>query len=213
MKLKEFWKSFGQGLSAWAWIVLVLLLSWAVYAAWDYSTTVNTGDSLTAEKWNSVKDKVVSNDSSITANAWSISTNAAATVPTGAIMPFNLASCPTGWSVADGTGWNPDLRWEFVRWLDNGRWVDSGRVLASAQLDAFQNITGSLYATYAVVRTSVTWVFAGSSISWWPTMSSPSFPWSASSSPLIFDASNSPWARTSTETRGRNVAFLYCIKD
>lgn len=43
------------------------------------------------------------------------------TVPPGAVMAFNLASCPTGWSAADGGGSpaRPDLRGEFVRGLDS----------------------------------------------------------------------------------------------
>jgi hypothetical protein len=55
--------------------------------------------------------------------------------PTGAIMPFNLATCPTGWTTANGTNSTPDLRGEFVRGIDNGRGVDAGRVLASSQSD------------------------------------------------------------------------------
>jgi hypothetical protein len=36
-------------------------------------------------------------------------------LPPNAVMSFNLASCPTGWSLADGTGGTPDLRGIFIR--------------------------------------------------------------------------------------------------
>jgi len=36
-------------------------------------------------------------------------------VPAGAIMAFNQASCPTGWTLADGTSGTPDLRGIFIR--------------------------------------------------------------------------------------------------
>lgn len=54
-------------------------------------------------------------------------------LPVGSIMPFNLAACPSGWIIADGTSGTPDLRGEFVRGLDNGRGVDTGRTLGSWQ--------------------------------------------------------------------------------
>jgi hypothetical protein len=38
-----------------------------------------------------------------------------ATIPTGAVMVFNLAICPTGYIAADGTNGTPDLRGEFIR--------------------------------------------------------------------------------------------------
>ncbi|MFA5917710.1 MAG: hypothetical protein WC850_05755, partial [Candidatus Gracilibacteria bacterium] len=54
-------------------------------------------------------------------------------VPTGAIMPFNLSSCPTGWIAANGASGTPDLRGEFIRGLDSGRGVDPARTLKSSQ--------------------------------------------------------------------------------
>ncbi len=57
----------------------------------------------------------------------------AASIPSGAVMAFNLASCPSGWRAADGTAGTPDLRGEFVRGIDDGRGVDVGRALASSQ--------------------------------------------------------------------------------
>ncbi len=59
--------------------------------------------------------------------------------PAGAVMAFNLATCPTGWAPANGTGGMPDLRGEFVRGLDNGRGVDLGRTLASSQTESLKS--------------------------------------------------------------------------
>ena len=42
-------------------------------------------------------------------------------IPKGAIMAFNLASCPTDWSPADGNSGRPDLRGYFIRGLYSGR--------------------------------------------------------------------------------------------
>ena len=41
--------------------------------------------------------------------------------PSRAVMAFDLATCPTGWSPANGTAGAPDLRGEFIRGLDGGR--------------------------------------------------------------------------------------------
>lgn len=59
--------------------------------------------------------------------------NALNPTPSGAIMAFNLATCPTGWTAANGTSGTPDLRGEFVRGLDSGRGIDVGRTLGSNQ--------------------------------------------------------------------------------
>lgn len=64
------------------------------YAALNYLAPVNTataGSGVSASEWN----KMVSNFTTI-------DTKLAAVVPTGAVMAFNLASCPTGWSAANG---------------------------------------------------------------------------------------------------------------
>ena len=193
MKVRNFLKSFQQWISMWMWFIFIIVLWWAVYAAWDYSTTVNTSEPLTAEMWNSVKDKVVSNDSSIT-------TNAAAIVPSGAVMSFNLASCPTGWSEADGTSWTPDLRWTFIRWMNgdaNGR--DVSRVLANYQADDFKSHNHRLHSltTQSIQTTSGAWgIYApmigpAATIDNWPTTQS------------------TGW----TETRPKNIVLLYCVKD
>jgi microcystin-dependent protein len=153
-------------------------------------------------------------------------------VPAGAVMAFAMNGAPTGWLAANGAAVSrttyatlfaaigttygagdgsttftlPDLRGEFVRGFDAGRGVDTGRTIGSAQLDAFQNITGTAGRFDSA--------FSG-------TTSSGAFTISTSThvtggggagtySTVNFDASRV--ARTSTETRPRNIAMLYCIK-
>lgn len=143
------------------------------------------------------------------------------TVPAGAIMAFNLNTCPTGWAAANGTGGTPDLRGEFIRGLDAGRGVDVGRTLNSTQLDALQNITGSfgnvLYQTglssYNNTNSNCNGAFQTGSSSYGVYQGASGGAATVHAGPgegFDFDASNV--ARTSTETRPRNVAFLYCIK-
>jgi len=37
-----------------------------------------------------------------------------ALIPSGAVMSFNLSSCPSGWSALDGTGGRPDARGRYI---------------------------------------------------------------------------------------------------
>lgn len=99
----------------------------------------------------------------------------------------------------------PDLRGSFVRGWDHGRGVDAGRAIASSQLDALQNITGTLGAAngggtgasgaFVADGTPFNHITAGTS---------------GTDNSWTFDASRV--ARTATETRPRNVAMMYVIK-
>jgi hypothetical protein len=50
--------------------------------------------------------------------------------PTGAVMAFNLASCPAGWSAMDGTGGRPDARGRTIVGSGTGTGL-TNRALAS----------------------------------------------------------------------------------
>ncbi|HHA5425051.1 TPA: phage tail protein, partial [Escherichia coli] len=81
-------------------------------------------------------------------------------LPVGAPVPWPSETPPTGWLKCNGAVFSaeeypelakayptnklPDLRGEFIRGWDDGRDVDSGRALLSEQLDAMQNVTGSM---------------------------------------------------------------------
>ena len=46
--------------------------------------------------------------------------NAVVVIPSGMVAWFNLPSCPSGWSTANGTGATADVRGRYVRDLDQG---------------------------------------------------------------------------------------------
>lgn len=108
----------------------------------------------------------------------------------------------------------PEARGEFLRVWDDGRGVDSGRALLSAQLDALQNITGSLNIgdNGSVVGAigSPTGAFTGENdtgkVPVWASGSVAGTRYAAAK----FDAGNV--ARTATETRSRNIAFNLLVR-
>jgi hypothetical protein len=84
------------------------------------------------------------------------SSSSSSGVPAGMIAPFNLTSCPTGWTLADGNSGTPDLRGIFIRGSGtnsilkyaNGSYFSS--ILGTYGNDSFQgfglsdSITGQL---------------------------------------------------------------------
>ncbi len=73
-------------------VILTVWLSVGAIFAWN-GLTATTWDSLTATKWNEML---------------------ALTVPTWAVMPFDLQACPTGWTEYTAA------RGKFIRWADTG---------------------------------------------------------------------------------------------
>jgi len=150
----------------------------------------------------------------------------------GVVAGFSRTTAPAGWLKANGaaisrntysalfatigttygagdgsTTFNlPDARGEFIRGVDDGRGIDAGRALGSSQIDTLQNITGTVgqfdaafsnvVATGAFTTTQVNNTTGGGGSGKYLTAN--------------FDASRV--ARTSAETRPRNIALLYCIK-
>jgi hypothetical protein len=113
--------------------------------------------------------------------------------PAGAVMAFNLATCPTNWAAADGTNSTPDLRGEFVRGLDNGRGADPGRVLASSQNDEIKTHTHS--TVQMIGNNNIDGVDSVTT-----------------HSGEHHNEARQTGASGGNETRPRNVALLYCIK-
>ena len=125
-------------------------------------------------------------------------------LPPGAIMPFYLSTAPSGWLECNGQstagypalqaaiGSNvPDLRGEFIRGWDHGRGVDTGRSLGTTQADAFKSHTHSYNEPTVTGNTILYGV------------------WSSYDSGATSSNTSSTGG---TETRPRNVAFMYCIK-
>ena len=109
--------------------------------------------------------------------------------PTGAIMAFNLTACPTGWTIADGTQGTPDLQGQFIRGLDIRGNVDPDRELGDKQLDSIP----SHYHTIPI--TSVKGDNGANGVQ-------PSQP-----------NTNGEVVYISGESRPKNIALLYCMKE
>ncbi|WP_446896734.1 phage tail protein [Citrobacter freundii] len=102
-----------------------------------------------------------------------------------------------------------DARGAFPRILDDGRGVDNGRVLLSEQLDAMQNVTGSLSDNTMGSASSASGVFmvdSGSGVK----CAAPSVGNAFGYYGVTFDLSRS--GRTSEETRPRNIAFNFLVR-
>lgn len=140
---------------------------------------------------------------------------------TGTVLPYALATAPTGWMVCngavlasgdaptlrqkliddgspygdDGSG-NPklpDLRGEFVRGLDGGRGIDTGRALGSAQADEVKEHGHTVHIGFNTT-TALT--------------SSPASTIGPNPGGSSFDTAQTG----GPETRPRNVAMNYIIK-
>jgi microcystin-dependent protein len=98
----------------------------------------------------------------------------------------------------------PEARGEFLRGWDHGRGVDAGRAIGSYQLDAFQNITGTVSTDG--VNSGPNGVFGSQPGA--PQVATATI--ASTTSLLTFDAARV--ARTATETRPRNIAVMWCIK-
>ena len=147
------------------------------------------------------------------------------TTPPGQIGYFAMNSAPSGWLNADGTNSYsrttyaalyaaigttygsssgttfgvPDLRGVMPRGLDNGRGLDSNRSIGSYQADSFASHghSASMQASY---------MHAGGSTYW--------FPYDSSQGYVPVDNYGGVYvgANGGSETRGKNVALLACIK-
>lgn len=149
-------------------------------------------------------------------------------LPVGVPVPWPSATPPTGWLKCNGAAFSaeeypelakayptnklPDLRGEFLRGWDDARGIDSGRALISSQSDAVQRMTGSLsQMVYSVaqIASAITGVFGAE-------LSTPNIVQAYSSAGALryvnVDFDSQRVARTSTETRPRNVAFNYIVR-
>jgi hypothetical protein len=127
-------------------------------------------------------------------------------VPSGAIMAFDLSTCPSGWSEYT------QARGRFLRGIDNGAGVDpSGtRAVGNVQHDAIQNITGGFKVAGGdggIDGTSGAFTVVNSPQRF--AVNDPStFPGVGQAS---FNASRV--VRTANETRPVNVAVLFCRRN
>ncbi|MBS9437029.1 DNA-packaging protein [Photorhabdus noenieputensis] len=144
----------------------------------------------------------------------------ASEIPVGSPIPWPLSHPPIGYFTCNGSAFNtlqypklaaaypdgrlPDLRGEFIRGWDDGRGVDAGRILLTNQSDALQNLKGSFKGDNEIAS-SAKGVFAmGDFASNYGGLNN------ENGYTTLFDASRV--ARTSHETRPRNIAFNYIVK-
>ncbi len=182
--MKNLVKSLKHGIVVWIWFILVIWISGIAYSALS-SLTATTSETLTAAKWNNLVSHAV---------------------PSWSVMAFNLASCPTDWSVADWSNWTPDLRWTFIRgmiWNLNSR--DVSRSLWDYQIDDFKSHNHSI--TTADILNTAAFIINDSS---WDYIVSSDNVWANGAIKYKRYYSNNIWW---TETHPKNVALLYCVKD
>lgn len=123
-------------------------------------------------------------------------------VPTGTIAAFALATCPSGWTEYTAA------RGRFLRGIDpTGASVDPDgtRAPGNLQADAMQQITGSM-GFNRTAASNLVGAFVGGGT---PGASGATSGSNAAGS-VAFNSANSPSARTSVETRPKNVAVLFC---
>lgn len=104
-------------------ILTIVSVTYALNYNWSDPTSIRnqiSGNPLTAAGWNLLVGNVDNlNERLLSAEG------SGGIVPTGAIMAFNLITCPSGWSEADGINGRPDLRGEFIRgWNRNTTGTD-----------------------------------------------------------------------------------------
>ncbi len=169
--------------------LIIAIISIGVgYSAWTALTTNQWTAGQTISQ--SLMQGIIDNLNDLNTRVGNISS-----VPAGFIGSFNLSTCPTGWTAANGTNGTPDLRWEFVRGLDSGRWIDSGRTLGTWQGDEFKNHSHTYSSMQNEYGGWSAQVIDNYSFSWYTG-------WNTRTS----------WLTGWAETRPRNVALLYCQK-
>jgi microcystin-dependent protein len=143
-------------------------------------------------------------------------------VPVGAVLPFANSTVPAGWLECNGaavsretyadlfaaigttygvgngsTTFNvPDTRGEFIRGWDHGRGVDTGRALGSSQEDSieehihqYQSFVSATATGYSNASNAQNGEYSGA-----------------------YPQNRNTGSTGDSETRPRNVAFMYCIK-
>jgi hypothetical protein len=142
-------------------------------------------------------NRIVS-DGNTTFNAFeaqiaAISGGGAAT-PAGAVVPFNLSACPSGWISSDGTAGTRDMRAYFARatggspavgTFQAGQFVDHTHTIIGTYVTGFPNGSSANANSGGILRMS----------------GAPSMTLGAPSG-----------ANVGSETRPKNVALLFCQK-
>lgn len=190
----------------WFWFfIAIFLCSIVIKASWT-STQTGIIDSnlyidnnwwqLTKDKWNALVNLV----------KWS------SNIPSNTIWIFYQTNCPAWRKKADWTNWTPDLRWMFLRWMDEGIWNDpdwASRTLGSIQQDSFQ------WHTHNINQNAADKNSRNNSPVWWDLSG---YDKRGRNSAIISVTEPTTYStywtpRIANETRPKNIAVLYCIKE
>lgn len=193
-------KKLIKDIKSWMTISLVFIISvtlfWITYAA---ISQVNNWDTLTSAKWNEIVNLINWHNTSINSLSWTISWLSSA--PAWMISAFYLTSCPTWWKAADGTNSTPDLRWQFIRWINNfwsAAWTRSDGKQDPDWLRSVWSYQADEYKSHTHNYTSASWPWS------WVNTASPTAAWKTD---LV---SSAAWWN---ESRWKNVWVIFCVKN
>lgn len=155
--------------------IFIFLVAWIWYAALS-SLKVTSGNALTSDLWNDLVNH---------------------SVPSWTIDAFYLVSCPDNRKPADGTNGTPDLRWQFLRWLNDfwtglrTDWNQNPETKALGEYQGDELKDHNHWNKWA--STDWSWPYIALSTNW-----------------LWNYYTNSAWW---TETRPKNVSVIFCVKE
>ena len=151
-------------------------------------------------------DKKISNEGGV------ISFDGQNITPTGMVVAFNLASCPTGWTEANGSNGTPDLRGIFIRGagtnaitkMANGSFMTA--TYGQYYNDSFQGHEHAVYGETWLLGTGGSaggdqWLDSQESHGTMDVITGPTTAGAAYGTP-----------RTSGETAPASYALIYCVK-
>lgn len=102
--LKQLIKKLWNWIIIWIWIILSIWIFFIVYATTFTSLTpVWSGSGLTSSAWNLMVSNL--DDLNWRLNTLNTTVSGLSATPSWAVMAFNLASCPTGWTTLASAAW------------------------------------------------------------------------------------------------------------
>lgn len=205
---------FLRWISFWVWVILTFLFFWLTYWVWTNLNVQSDWDIISKDIWNNLVEKINQNWNDIDLLKSNISN---ISIPKWWVMAFYWSTCPSWWDLADwswnetktdGSLWTLDLRWEFIRWLDDWRGIDSWRVLWSRQISTQLIVDNDENETVWAVD----WASNNLVNLWYEPTQSPV--WTTVKLHYVATTMKSPQNSSFLRSlRPNNVALLYCVKN